>query len=182
MGDAWDRMVAGELYRAEAPDLLARAADSARALDRLNAISDADRDARHDALAALFGHVGENVIIRSPFYCDYGRNISIGDGVFINFGAVILDVAPVRIGAGTRIGPNAQILTADHPRDPETRKTGLELGRPITIADHVWIGGGAIILPGVSVGESAIIGAGAVVTRDVLPGATVMGVPARPIG
>jgi maltose O-acetyltransferase len=119
------------------------------------------------------------VFVRPPFHCDYGFNITLGDGVFINFGAVILDIAAVTIGDKTQIGPGVQILTADHPRDPRQREAGLEFGRPITIGRNVWIGGGAIILPGVTIGDDAIIGAGAVVTRDVPAGATAVGNPAR---
>lgn len=112
---------------------------------------------------------------------DYGRNIHLGRGVFMNFGCVLLDVCEIRIGDGTEIGPYVQILTADHPRDPAARASGREFGRPITIGAQVWIGGGAIILPGVTIGDGATIGAGAIVTRDVPAGATVAGNPARPI-
>ena len=130
-------------------------------------------------MAQHFKTVGQHVNIRAPFHCDYGYNISLGDGVFMNFGCVILDVVEVTIGAATAIGPGVQILTADHPRDPVERRTGLESGRPIRIGSNVWIGGGAIILPGVTIGDDAVIGAGSVVTRDVAPGATVVGNPAR---
>jgi maltose O-acetyltransferase len=99
--------------------------------------------------------------------------------VFLNFNCVILDVVQVMIGDGTQIGPGVQILTADHPRDPAQRRAGLEFGRPIRIGANVWIGAAAIILPGVTVGDDAVVGAGAVVTRDVRPGATVVGNPAR---
>lgn len=130
-------------------------------------------------LREVFGAVGEGVHIRPPFHCDYGYNIRLGDSVFLNFGCVILDVVAVTIGHGTQIGSGVQILTADHPRDPELRRRMLEFGRPITIGANVWIGAGAIILPGVTIGDDAIVGAGSVVTRDVPTGATVMGSPAR---
>jgi maltose O-acetyltransferase len=123
--------------------------------------------------------VGEGATIRPPFHCDYGFNISLGAGAFLNFNCVILDVVAVTIGAKTQIGPGVQILTADHPRDPAERARGVEFGRPISIGANVWIGGGAIILPGVNVGDDALVGAGAVVTRDVPPGATVVGNPAK---
>lgn len=110
---------------------------------------------------------------------DYGVNITLGDGVFLNFACVVLDVCAVKIGERTQIGPGVQILTADHPRDAAERASGLEFGRPVDIGADVWIGGGAIILPGVTVGHGAVIGAGAVVTRDVPAGATVVGNPAR---
>jgi maltose O-acetyltransferase len=127
----------------------------------------------------LFGKIGQGAIVRSPVYVDYGFNIRLGDHAFLNFGCVLLDVAVIEIGDQTQIGPNVQILTADHPRDPRERETGLERGIPVKIGRNVWIGGGAIILPGVTVGDDAIIGAGAVVTRDVPNGATVAGNPAR---
>ena len=106
-------------------------------------------------------------MIRPPFFCDYGYNIRLGDGVFLNFNCVILDVVEVAIGDRTQIGPAVQIYAADHPRDAETRRDGLEFGRPVRIGSDVWIGGGAIILPGVTIGDGAVIGAGSVVTRDV---------------
>ena len=110
-------------------------------------------------------------MIRPPFFCDYGYNIRLGDGVFLNFNCVILDVVEVSIGDRTQIGPAVQIYAADHPRDAETRRAGLEFGRPVRIGSDVWIGGGAIILPGVTIGDGAVIGAGSVVTG--------MSVPAR---
>jgi len=115
----------------------------------------------------------------ATFHCDYGFNISLGAGVFLNFNCVILDVVEVTIADRTQIGPGVQILTADHPRDAATRRSGLEFGRPIRIGRNVWIGGGAIILPGVSIGDNAVIGAGSVVTRDVPAGVTAFGNPAR---
>jgi maltose O-acetyltransferase len=138
------------------------------------------RPERRALLEEGLGEVGEGSVIRPPFHCDYGTNIRLGRNVFLNYNCVILDVVAVTIGDGTQIGPGVQILTADHPRDPAERATGAEWGRPITIGRNVWIGGGAIILPGVTIGDDAIIGAGSVVTRDVAPGATVVGNPARP--
>ena len=123
--------------------------------------------------------VGEGAAIRPPFHCDYGFNISLGAGVFLNFNCVILDVVAVSVGDGTQVGPAVQILAADHPRDPAARAAGLEFGRPIDIGRNVWIGGGAIILPGVTIGNDALIGAGSVVTRDIPAGAVAFGNPAR---
>ncbi len=173
-----EKMLAGELYMATDPELQADQRAAQAWMDRYNA---AQPDERPTLLAEGLGAVGQHVNIRAPFYVDYGYNISLGDGVFMNFGCVILDVAPVTIGAATAIGPGVQILTADHPRDPIERRTGLESGHPIRIGANVWIGGGAIILPGVTIGDDAVIGAGAVVTRDVPTGAMVVGNPARPV-
>lgn len=173
------KMLSGELYTADDPEL---AGDAARACDwmaRYNAASTASPDHKRELLKQGLGHVGAGVTIRSPFHCDYGYNIHLDDGVFINFGCVVLDVAPVRVGAGTQIGPGVQILTADHPRDAATRAQMLEFGRPVTIGRNVWIGGGAIILPGITIGDDAIIGAGSIVTRDVAINVTVAGNPAR---
>ena len=123
--------------------------------------------------------VPRSIAALHPFHCDYGFNISLGAGVFLNFNCVILDVVEVTIGDKTQIGPGVQILTADHPRDAAGRASGLEFGRPIHIGRNVWIGGGAIILPGATIGDDALIGAGSVVTRNVPAGATAFGNPAR---
>jgi maltose O-acetyltransferase len=140
---------------------------------------DMDASARRKLLVERFAAVGDSAVIRPPFHCDYGFNIRLGSGVFLNFNCVILDVVEVVIGDRTQIGPGVQILAADHPRDPAGRASGLEFGRPVRIGRNVWIGAGAIILPGVSIGDDALIGAGSVVTRDVPPGATAFGNPAR---
>lgn len=132
-------------------------------------------------LAGLFGDPGTGCLIEAPFHCSYGRNIHLGADVFINSGCVILDSAPVHIGDGTMMGPGAQILCADHHRDPRKRRAGLERAHPVHIGADVWIGAGAKIMPGVRIADAVIVGAGAVVTRDVAAGATVVGVPAQPI-
>ncbi len=176
-----DRMLAGELYRADDPELVADQRRISAWMERFNATT-ARPEERPALLREALGHVGRDVTIRPPFHCDYGYNISLGDGVFLNFNCVILDVVAVAIGQGTQIGPGVQILTADHPRDPGERARMLEFGRPVGIGRNVWIGGGAIILPGVTIGDDAIIGAGSVVTRDVPAGTTVAGNPARPLG
>ena len=174
-------MIAGALYRAGDPDLVKRRQSAQAAMRAYNAtvLGDAERG---ELLDRLLGHRGEGCAIRPPFHVDYGTNIRLGRDVFLNFGCVVLDVCPVTIGDGTQIGPYVQILTADHPRDPRIRAQGLECGRPVAIGRNVWIGGGALILPGVCVGDDAVIGAGAVVTRDVAAGTTVAGSPARPVG
>ena len=172
------KMLAGELYRPDA-ELGAEQAAAKAWMARYNAALTSSPSERHALLCEGLGHVGKDAVIRPPFFCDYGYNIRLGDGVFLNFNCVILDVVEVSIGERTQIGPAVQIYTADHPRDAETRRTGLEFGRPIKIGSDVWIGGGAILLPGVTIGDGAIIGAGSVVTRDVAAGVTVVGNPAR---
>ncbi len=173
------KMLAGELYR---PGDTALAADQAANkiwMVRYNGSLALPVSERHALLSERLAHVGADVVIRPPFFCDYGYNISLGDGVFLNFNCVILDVVEVSIGDRTQIGPAAQIYAADHPRDVETRRSGLEFGRPVRIGRDVWIGGGAIILAGVTIGDGAVVGAGSVVTRDVGAGVTVAGNPAR---
>ncbi|WP_423208801.1 sugar O-acetyltransferase [Paracoccus yeei] len=120
-------------------------------------------------------------VIRAPFHVDYGKNIHFGPGCFVNYGCFFMDICEIRIGARCQFGTAVQLLTEDRPRDVARRSKGQEWGRPISIGDDVWIGGGAIVVPGVTIGAGAIIGAGAVVTRDVPPGATVAGSPARPV-
>lgn len=165
------KMLAGDLYIASDPELQHDMAQCVQWLARYNN--------HNGSLAEQMGTVGENTCIRPPFHCDYGYNIFLGSNVFLNFNCIVLDVVPVRIGDGTQIGPGVQILTADHPRDPALRQKMLEFGRPVTIGQNVWIGGGAIILPGITIGDNAIIGAGSVVTHDVPSSVTVAGNPAR---
>ena len=174
-----ERMLKGDLYSAADAEIQADQAAARAWMERYNGAVDLTPAQRHRLLAERLRAVGKDVSIRPPFFCDYGYNISVGDGVFLNFNCVILDVVDVSIGDQTQIGPGVQILTADHPRDSNVRAQGLEFGRPIHIGRNVWIGGGALLMPGVTVGDNAVIGAGSVVTRDVPPGATVMGNPAR---
>lgn len=173
-------MMAGELYRPGDAELQADQAANKKWLVHYNAALASPVSERHALLSEHLGRVGNDAVIRPPFFCDYGYNIHLGDEVFLNFNCVILDVAEVVIGDRTQIGPVTQIYAADHPRDAETRRSGVEFGRPVRIGKDVWIGGGAIILPGVTIGDGAVIGAGSVVTRDVGAGVTVTGNPARP--
>jgi maltose O-acetyltransferase len=173
----FQRMLRGALYRAEGPEIAEAQSRAAALLAAYNAtLPGAERDRQ---LRGLLAEAGPGATIRPPFQCDYGFNIRLGAGAFLNFNCVILDVVEVTIGAGTQIGPAVQIYAADHPRDPAIRAEGWEFGRPVRIGANVWIGGGAIILPGVTIGDGALIGAGAVVTRDVPAGATAVGNPAR---
>ena len=172
-------MLAGELFRPDA-EIGADQAVTKEWLVRYNAALAKPVSERLSLLRQRLPHVGDGTVVRPPFFCDFGYNIRLGDGVFMNFNCVILDVVEVSIGDRTQIGPAVQIYAADHPRDAKTRREGLEFGRPVRIGSDVWIGGGAIILPGVTIGDGAIIGAGSVVTRDVGVGQTVTGNPARP--
>jgi maltose O-acetyltransferase len=173
------KMLAGQLYHAGDPEIQADQQSAKAWMVRYNAALAATADERLQLLRERLGFVGNGAVIRPPFHCDYGYNISLGADVFLNFNCVILDVVAVSIGEGTQIGPAVQIYTADHPRDPKERRSGAEFGKPIAIGRNVWIGGGAIILPGVTIADDAIIGAGSVITRDVPGGATALGNPAR---
>ena len=171
-------MLAGELYDPSDPEL-ARLRLRARELCGALAAARADDNAaRRRFLVDLLGAGGDTSTIEPPFHCDYGSNIHLGEKVFFNFGCVVLDVCEVRIGSFTLFGPAVQIYTATHPMNAEQRRTR-ELGKPVTIGSDVWVGGGAIICPGVTIGSRAVIGAGSVVTRDVPEGVVAAGNPCR---
>lgn len=177
-----EKMAAGQWYNCVDDELESLRVIARRAVFEHNSLPPDERGDLGPALRTLLPNVGKDVRVEAPFHCAYGFNIALGDGVFLNAGCVILDTAPVRIGAGTMLGPAVQIYCAQHDKDAARRAAGLEIAHPVTIGTNVWIGGGAIILPGVTVGDDAIVGAGAVVTRDVAPGMTVAGNPARVIG
>jgi maltose O-acetyltransferase len=173
-----NRMMRGELYIA---DDAALAADHARAqelLDRYNATRHAEQDERQRLLRSLLGGVGEGVVVKPTFRCDYGTPIAIGAGTFVNYDCVMLDVAPITIGSACQIATRVQLLTATHPIDPAARRLGWEYAQPITLGDNVWIGGGVIVCPGVTIGDDTVVGAGAVVTRDLPAGVVAFGAPA----
>lgn len=172
------KMVAGELYDPMDPGLVAARTRARNLCQLLNASAEADQDTRRRVLQELFGAGGDTVWMQPPFYCDYGSNIELGERVFFNFNCVVLDVCPVRIGGFTLFGPSVQILTAMHPWNAEQRRK-VEFAKPIEIGSDVWVGGGAIILPGVRIGSRAVIGAGSVVTRDVPEGVFAAGNPCR---
>ena len=174
-----EKMLAGELYNAQDPQLVAERRRARDLLRALNASRHEERDARLGIIRELMGAAGEGVWIEPPFFCDYGGNIRLGDRVFFNFNCVVLDVARVTIGSDTMFGPAVQIYTATHPMDFQERRAGLEAGKPVTIGSDVWVGGGAIILPGVTIGHRSVIGAGSVVTRDVPDGVFAAGNPCR---
>ena len=172
-------MLAGDLYIADDPEL-ARDYQRAMALmERFNATPASDPALRRRILEDLLEGFGEESEIRPPLYCDYGYQIHVGARTFANFGLVALDVAKIAIGDDVQFGPNVQLLTPTHPTDAKLRRSKWEAARPITIADNAWLGGGAIVLAGVSIGENAIVGAGAVATKDVPPNTLVVGNPAR---
>jgi maltose O-acetyltransferase len=175
-----EKMLAGELYNAQDPQLLAERQRAQLLFQELNA-TPADQPARARLLRELLPHAGAELGLTSPFYCDYGTNITLGDQVFFNFNCTILDVAAVRIGSRTLFGPGVQVYTATHPLDYQERATGLEYAKPITIGEDVWVGGGAIICPGVSIGDRAVIGAGSVVTKDIPADTLAAGNPCRVI-
>jgi maltose O-acetyltransferase len=175
-----EKMVAGEPYDPLDDELSAgrrRARDLCHAL---NASREADSEARRGILQELFARGGGTAYIEPPFFCDYGANITLGERVFFNFNCVVLDVCPVRIGDFAFIGPAVQIYTPLHPLDAARRRRE-EYGKPVEIGDDVWIGGGAIILPGVRIGSRTVIGAGSVVTKDIPDGVLAVGNPCRVI-
>jgi len=179
MSEMKRRMLAGELYLAADPMIAAAQARAQELQERYNATRHDEHELRDSLLRELLGEVGEGVAVRPPFYCDYGGHITIGAGTFVNYDCVMLDVAAIRIGAACQLAPRVQLLTATHPIDPEPRRLGWESAEPITIGSNVWLGGGAIVCPGVTIGNDTVVGAGAVVTRDLPAGVVAAGVPAR---
>lgn len=178
-GSEREKMLAGELYDAADPELVAERERARELLAQYNRTTFEEPDRRRDLLESLFDAIGAESHVEPPFRCDYGFNISVGEGCYANFGCVVLDVCPVTIGPGCLLGPGVHLYTATHPLDPETRAAGLEYGDPIEIGENVWIGGRAVVTPGVTIGDDAVVGAGSVVTRDVPAGTLVGGNPAR---
>ncbi|HRK60930.1 MAG TPA: sugar O-acetyltransferase [Candidatus Omnitrophota bacterium] len=175
----YEKMIAGEMYNAMDPELTEMRLRARKLLTQINqSVEDIRTGPRFELVKDLLGAVGKNVWLQPPFFCDYGKNITFGDSVFLNFNCVILDVAKVTVGSFVFMAPNVQIYTAGHPLDWQERRK-VEFGKPITIGDDVWIGGSAIICPGVTIGSKSVIGAGAVVTKDVPNGVVVAGNPAR---
>lgn len=174
-----EKMLAGDLYDPGDPELCELRSRAQRFMRSYNQTIVDDGPVREALLGSHIGSVGDSCAIRAPIFVDYGVNITIGDRVFMNYGCVLLDVCRINIGSGSQIGSAVQIVTADHPRDPADRAAGQEMGKPIDIGENVWIGAQAVILPGVTIGADAIIGAGSIVTRDVPAGVTVAGNPAR---
>ncbi|MGA5440647.1 sugar O-acetyltransferase [Streptomyces sp. SS10] len=176
-----ERMLAGDLYIADDPEIGRRQQRAMRLAARYQATFVEERDQAKAVLAELLGSVGEDVEIRPPLFVDYGSNITVGARTFVNYHLTALDVAAITIGEDCQIGPNVQLLTPTHPVEPQPRRDKLEAARPITIGDNVWIGGGAIVCPGVTIGDNSVIGAGAVVTKDVPANVVAVGNPAHPV-
>jgi maltose O-acetyltransferase len=174
-----EKMLAGELYLASDEILSKERFHARQLLKELNQRLPADIEHTNKIVHSLFKSVGKDFGLEPPFFCDYGYNISVGDQVFINFNCTILDVTPVKIGNRSMFGPGVHIYAATHPLDAATRGSLLEFGEPVTIGEDVWVGGGAIICPGVTIGDRSIIAAGAIVTKDVPSDVIVGGNPAR---
>jgi maltose O-acetyltransferase len=176
-----EKMLSGELYQPYEEQLVQMRLKARMLIDRFNATSPTELTLREDLLRQLFGHLEGRVCIEPDFRCDYGCFISAGDNLFMNFGCVILDCAPVTFGRNVLLGPGVHIYTATHPLDPDVRLSGLEQALPVTIGDNVWIGGGAIICPGVSIGADTSIGAGSVVVKNIPARVMAAGNPCRVI-
>lgn len=179
MSEHRDRMISGQPYLAHDPELVANYLRCQRLLERFNALSITEREQRQALLREMLAEVGEDTNVRAPLQVEYGDLLSIGSRTFINNGFLVIDCAPVRIGSDVQIGPRVQLLTATHPLDPAVRKTEWEAAEPITISDGVWLGGGVIVCPGVTIGENTVVGAGSVVTRDLPANVIAVGNPAR---
>ena len=174
-----DRMLAGELYLADDPEIQAEFQRGQALSEEYNRTPISGAVKRRELLEELLGGIGEGTEIRAPFHVDYGSRIFIGARTFANFGLMALDVAEIRIGDDVQIGPNVQLLTATHPTDPDLRRDKWESGEPISIGNNVWLGGGAIVLPGITIGDNTVVGAGAVVTRNLPSDVIAVGSPAH---
>lgn len=174
-----ERMLAGELYLADDPVLAEEQARAATLLDRFNQTGVDDAAERRGLLLGLLGQLGEGSEIKPPLRCDYGYRIRVGARTFVNYGLVALDVASIEIGDDVQIGPNVQLLTPTHPLEPDARRAKWEAAEPIAIEGNVWLGGGVIVLPGVTIGENTVVGAGSIVTKDLPPNVVAAGNPAR---
>ncbi len=174
-----ERMLAGDLYFADDPELAEETRRAAGLLREFNDSAPAEASLRRRILGDLLAAFGEGSEIRPPFWCEYGYQLHVGARTFVNFRLVALDVAQIRIGDDVQIGPSVQLLTPTHPLDPEQRRTKWEAAEPITIEDNVWLGGGVIVCPGVTIGADTVVGAGAVVVGDLPPGVLAVGNPAH---
>jgi len=176
-----ERMLAGDQYIADDPELARESSRAANFTAEFNATAGDDYAERDRILRELLGSVGEGTAFRPPFRCDYGYQTHVGARTFANWGLICLDVGRITIGDDVQIGPNVQLLTATHPVEAGPRRAKWEGSRPISIGDNVWLGGGVIVCPGVTIGENTVVGAGAVVTKDLPPNVVAVGNPARVI-
>lgn len=175
-------MLSGQIYSAVDKQLLDELYATKEVVQKYNSLSPLDNAGRLEILKELLGGIGDDaIIINQPFYCDYGKQISVGKRFFANFHFTVLDEAPVTIGDDCFIGPNVSIYTACHSTDPIERNTRQEWAEPVTIGNNVWIGGSVTILPGVTIGDNVTIGAGSVVTKDIPSGTVAVGNPCRVI-
>lgn len=174
-----EKMVSGELYDPDDPELIADRRAGRDLTERLNRLQVSEESQRTELVADLFGSVGDDVYLEPPFRCDYGYNIHVGDDFYTNFDCVILDAGRVEIGDDCMLAPGVHIYTATHPLEAAKRVKGPEYTKPVTVGDEVWIGGRAVLNPGVTVGDGAVIGSGAVVTDDVPANVVVQGNPAE---
>lgn len=176
-----DKMRAGEFYVMEDEEISRIHFEARRKMQELEGLDFDDKEGRDKILRSLFGSAGKNLSIKPGFRCDLGVNIHVGDDFLTNYGVTILDMAPVRIGNNTWLGPNVGLYAVAHPMNAAGRKRRLGIAKPITIGDNVWIGGNAVVVMGVTIGDNVIIGAGAVVTHDIPDNAVAVGNPARVI-
>jgi len=174
-----EKMLSGQLYDAEDPELVEERRKARLLFQKINSLTEEDKELRQKLMYDLLGSVGKDLWIEPPFYCDYGYNIKVGDKVFMNYNCCILDVMEVEMGSNILVGPGVQIYTATHPIEAKKRAEWLEYAKPISIGNDVWIAGGAIICPGVTIGNGVVIGAGAVVIKDVPENVLVGGNPAK---
>jgi maltose O-acetyltransferase len=174
-----ENMLTGELYDPLDPELVAMRQRARELCHRFNTATPTPAVDQHPLLVELLGQLGRNSWIEPPFHCDYGSNLYLDDNVFFNFNCIVLDVAPVHIGHHSMFGPAVQIYTATHPVSAEERRKGLEYAKPIKVGADVWVGGGTILCPGVTIGDGAVIGAGSVVTRDIPANVVAAGNPCR---
>ena len=175
------KMLRGDLYVADDPELTAARIRARRLWQRVNAADPAEPDVVRALLSDLLGALGTGAWVEPPFYCEYGTQVTLGDGVFVNMNCVFLDPAAITIGAGAQLGPGVQLLTATHPTDAAARVAGPELAHPITIGTRAWLGGAVVVGPGVSIGADTVVGAGSVVVRDLPAGVVAVGNPCRVI-
>lgn len=179
MSSMKDRMQRGQLYDPDDPQIAAEHARAQRLTESYNRCGHHEQAERRRILEQLLGRVGDGVEVKPPFRCDFGTQIALGDRVFVNYDCIMLDVAPIELGADCQLASRVQLLAGTHPVDPAARRPGWPYGAPIALGENVWLGGGVIVCPGVTIGAHTVVGAGSIVTRDLPSGVVAVGVPAR---